>query len=267
MTALKPNFYGWMPHVFCLLVLCVGSTRQVAAQQVVITGGKETSAASTSSYASRNVPAGTTPSGPVDGDDWYDNTQNAEAFQQSTHTTVFRGGTVSGCVNVSPVTASANLTSAQGLMSCTIPAQLLNTPGKTLKVWAAGLYSTNASGLAGTITISIRLGMGNDICARVPNANFPLGISSNTWDMTCYITTQTAGASGKFEAQGLFTLVTNATTTNQAQVFPVLNTTTVPTGTVDTTSNETLQVFVTFSANNANTHSAQQRQLVVEVVN
>jgi hypothetical protein len=47
----------------------------------------------------------------------------------------------------------------------------------------------------------------------------------------------------------------------------MLNTSTVPTGTVDTTMAETLQVVVTFSQNQTSANSAIERQLIVEVVN
>lgn len=99
--------------LFVLTLLCFGlgrATAQTPAQQTVVTGGKSTAAASTASYASRNTPSGATPTAPADGDGWYDSTQSAEAFRQSTNTTVFRGGAISGCVNVTPVTVSSNTT-------------------------------------------------------------------------------------------------------------------------------------------------------------
>lgn len=252
-------------HYALLLIVCVGSSRSAAAQ-VVITGAKETSAASTSNYASKNTPAGPPPTAPVDGDDWYDSSQNAEAFRQSTNTTVFRGGAISGCINITPVTVNANSTAGQNLMSCTIPAGLLNTIGKTLKVWIAGFYTIPSGGTGGTMTMSVQIA-GSDICKRTPGANYVAASTNNPWEMSCYITTQTAGASGKFEAQGVYNILNNLTQTASAATYPVLNTSTVPTGTVDTTIAETLQVVVTFSTNQSTANSATQRQLIVEVVN
>jgi hypothetical protein len=52
---------------------------------------KQTFAASTTSLASINIPAGTTPTSPTDGDKWYDTNQQAEAFRQDMNTTVYRG--------------------------------------------------------------------------------------------------------------------------------------------------------------------------------
>jgi hypothetical protein len=69
---------------------------------------KQTFAASTTSAASINIPAGTAPSSPADGDQWYDTNQQAEAFQQTSSTTIYRGGAISGCVNVSPVSVSGS---------------------------------------------------------------------------------------------------------------------------------------------------------------
>lgn len=248
----------------CLVSSCVPASAQ--SQQTLVVGGKATNAGSTSSYASTNTPAGATPSSPVDGDDSYDSTQGAEAFRQSTNTTVFRGGVVSGCVNVTPVTASMNTTSGQNLMSCTIPAGLLNTLGKTLRAWIAGFYTTPVGAAGGTITMSVQLG-GSDICKRTPQTSYVASSTNNPWDLSCYIATQTAGASGKFEAQGMYTVVTSASQTAIAGPFPILNTATVPTGTVDTTAAQTLQIVVTFSTNQAAANSATERQLVVEVLN
>jgi hypothetical protein len=250
----------------CLLA-AMGSVNLIAAQ-VVVTGAKTTTAASTSGHASKNTPPGPVPASLADGDGWYDSTQNAEAFRQSTNATIFRGGAISGCVNVTPVTVNANSTSGQSLMSCTIPQGLLNTVGKTLKVWIAGFYSVDSTGSAGTMTMSVQLGT-SDICKRTPGTTYFASSTNNPWDMTCYITTQTAGSSGKFEAQGIYSMLNNTTQTNGVAVYPLLNTTTVPTGTVDTTMSQTLQVVVTFSTNQASPHanSAIQRQMIVEVVN
>jgi hypothetical protein len=245
----------------CVMCLLLSS---VVSAQVVITGGKTTGAASTTSSATLNIPSGAAPTTPADGDVWYDSTQGAEAFQQATSSSIFRGGVVSGCVNVSPITVSSNTTMAQNLLSCTLPANLLNTVGKTLKVWLAGFYTTNAAG--GTFTISVTLG-GSDICKRTEGVNFVNGITNNPWNMTCYITTQTAGSMAKFEAQGNLILNTNASQTNASNVYPILNTATVPAGTLDTTNNLTLQVTATFSTNQASANTAQQRQLLVEVEN
>jgi hypothetical protein len=251
----------------CFLSLTfLGLCRATAQTQTILTGGKTTTAASTTTYASKNTPAGPAPTAPVDGDGWYDSTQNAEAFQQSTNTTVFRGGAISGCINVSPVTVNADTTSGQDLMSCTIPAELLNTVGKTLKVWIAGFYTIPSGATGGTLTMSVQLG-GNDICKRTPGANYVASSTNNPWEMTCYITTQTAGTSGKFEAQGIYTILNNATQTANVATYPLLNTTTVPTGTVDTMLAVTLQVVVTFSNNQVSANSAIQRQMIVEVVN
>lgn len=244
----------------------MGSVGSIDAQ-VVVTGAKTTTAASATARASQNIPPGPAPTTPADGDNWYDSTQNAEAFQQSTHATIFRGGAISGCVNVTPATANMNLLTGQNLMSCTIPAGLLNTVGKTLKVWIAGFYTIPAAGSAGTMTMSVQLGS-SDICKRTPGTTYFASSTNNPWDLTCYITTQTAGALGKFEAQGIYSMLNNTTQTNGVAVYPLLNTTTVPTGTVDTTAILTLQVVVTFSTNQMTTpNTAVERQLVVEVVN
>ena len=68
------------------------------AAQVVVTGAKTTTAASTSGHASKNTPPGPAPTALADGDEWYDSTQLAIEFRQATNTTLVRGGAVSGRV-------------------------------------------------------------------------------------------------------------------------------------------------------------------------
>jgi hypothetical protein len=155
-------------------------------------------------------------------------------------------------------------------MSCTIPAYLLNTVGKTLKVWLSGFYYTTGVGGGGSpgyLTMAVELGTVN-ICSRQTGATYASGISNATpdfWEMTCYITTQTSGTSGLFEAQGLLVAGLTTTQTGPADPYPILNTATV--GTVNTETTQTIQVTVTFSTNQTSGNSATERQLIVEVVN
>jgi hypothetical protein len=151
-------------------------------------------------------------------------------------------------------------------MTCMIPANLLNTLGKTLKVFLSGFYTISMTGSSGTLNITVQLG-GLNVCSRTTLATYSATTPNDPWEMTCYITTQTAGSSAYFEAQGLLLVNLSTPNTSTANAYPILNTTTV--GTVDTTMLETLQVTITFSTNQATPHanSAIERQLIVEVMN
>jgi hypothetical protein len=138
------------------ILLCIGVVALLSTllgltpspQQITASGSKIYGAASTTSYATLNIPQGTAPTTPADGDEWYDSTQQALSFRQSTNTTVYQGGAV--CVNITPVTASGlGSTSPQLLQACTIPAGLMNVLGKTIRIFGTGTMSVPAAGTAG----------------------------------------------------------------------------------------------------------------------
>lgn len=177
-------------------------------------------------------------------------------------------------VNVTPVTVSANVTTDQNLMAKTIPAGDLNLVGRTLRVFVAGIYSTPAASTA-TITIELKLcsvsgcGSGNvaDLIDITSSAN-PGTVTNNAFNLTAYVTTQTAGAAGRWEAHGIFGIDLGALNTSPDSFFNDTNTAVIA-GTpadIDTTAQNFLQVSIAFSAASAS-NSATERQLVVEVVN
>ncbi|HLZ07939.1 MAG TPA: hypothetical protein VKT80_05075, partial [Chloroflexota bacterium] len=175
------------------------------------------------------------------------------------------------CVNVTPVTVSANVTTDQNLMSCTLNANLLNVAGRTLLVRATGTYSTAAASTA-SITMKVKLctvsgcGSGTVITplSASTGATAALTASNLMAQLQGNIITQTAGASSAYEAQGSMLIDLSATATVASSVYPAINTATV--GTIDSTGQIFLQVTGAFSA--ASTSNVMtERQLIVEVVN
>jgi hypothetical protein len=177
-------------------------------------------------------------------------------------------------VNVTPVTVSANVTTDQNLMAFTLPANCLNTVGRTLRVFAAGVYTTPAASAA-TITVELKIcsvsgcASGNvaDVIDITSSAN-PGTVTNNAWNLTAWVTTQTASTTGAWESHGVMGIDLGALNTSADSFFNDTNTTTV-TGTpsnIDTTAQNFLQVSIAFSTASAS-NAATQRQLVIDSVN
>jgi len=177
----------------------------------------------------------------------------------------------SPCVNVTPVTVAANVTTDQLLMACSLNANALNAVGHTLKVYTAGVFSTAAASVA-AITIKTKLctvsgcGSGTVIgpISTTTGATAALTASNLSWSQTSYISTQTAGASSAYEAHGFMTIDLSATAATPDSVYQDTNTATV--GTIDATGALFLQVTVAFSAGSTS-NSVTDRLLVAELVN
>lgn len=167
------------------ILLCIGVVASLSAllgltasqQQITASGSKIYGAPSTANYATLNIPQGTAPSSPADGDEWYDSTQHALSFQQSTNTTVYQGGAV--CANITPATANAvGSTSAQALQACTIHAGLMNVMGKTIRIFGTGTMSVPAAGTAGHPAVNVTYGgSSNTVCSTSPGTSNTVGSS------------------------------------------------------------------------------------------
>lgn len=164
-------------------------------------------------------------------------------------------------INVTPVTVNANTTGDQNLISSSITAGLLNSVGKTLRLFVAGVYSTPIASTA-TITIKVKLGAVT-LFTATSSAN-PGTVTNNSWNANIYVTTQTAGATASFECHGNLVIDLGATPGVADATFSDTNIATV--GTVDSTVIQTLQTTITFSAGSTS-NSATQRQQLVESVN
>jgi len=164
-------------------------------------------------------------------------------------------------INVTPVTVNANTTGDQNLMSGSITAGLLNSVGKTFRIFIAGVYSTPIASTA-TITIKVKLGA-LTLFSATSSAN-PGTVTNNSWNANIYITTQTAGAAAAFECHGNMVIDLGATPGVADATFSDTNTATV--GTLDSTAAQTLQTTVAFSAGSTS-NSSTQRQQLIEAVN
>lgn len=205
----------------------------------------------------------------IGGDNTYD-AADVLPISNSGTSTVF-GRTPLLCVNTTPVTVNANVTTDQNLMTCTIPAGTLNVLGKTLHVKASGVYSTAAASTA-VITAEAKLctvsGCGSGtVIDLIDIATAALGsvtVTNNNWNLDFHSTTQTIGASAAFEAHGQFVIDTAALTTTADQVYADTNSATI--GTIDATAQLFLQIAYAFSAGSAS-NSVTQRLGIVEPLN
>jgi len=167
------------------------------------------------------------------------------------------------CTNVTSVTVSANSTSPQNLMSCSIPAGTLNRVGRTLRIWLSGIYSTPAASTT-AVVITVKLGA-LTVATWTSTALAGIQATNDQWNVTGWITTQTAGATASFEAHGNMDIDLGVGNTVADSNFADVNTATV--GTLDTTAAQTLQVTSTTTVGQAAGFSASQRQMALETVN
>jgi hypothetical protein len=175
------------------------------------------------------------------------------------------------CVNVTPVTVTANVTTDQNLMACTLAANTLNVVGRTLKLWVAGVYTTPAASVA-TINLKAKLctvsgcGSGTVVnLATITSSANPGTVTNNAYNLTLYPVTQTAGASSVYEAHGVMGIDLGATTTSADTFFNDTNTA-VSSPVIDSTAQLFLQISTAFSVASAS-NSSTERQLIVEVLN
>ena len=175
------------------------------------------------------------------------------------------------CVNVTPVTVAANVTTDQNLMACSLNANTLNVVGHTLRVYVAGVYSTAAASIA-ALSFKVKLctvsGCGSGtVITPLPTttgATSALSASNLAFNLGGLITTQTAGASSAYEAHGTLTIDLSSTATVPDSAYNDTNTATV--GTIDSTGALFLQITAAASAASTS-NSFTERQLIVELVN
>jgi hypothetical protein len=171
------------------------------------------------------------------------------------------------CVNVTPATNNTNTTSDQNEMTCLFAANDLNFLLRHIHVRAKGVFTT-----AGTYTVNIKLkacSVGGCATGTALNlVNITAGataaaVTNNPWTFDADVTTQTAGASGVFEASGELKIDLSSANTAAASVYPDTNTATI--GTIDQTGPIYFQLTFAFgTASGAN--SVTQRQMVDAIV-
>lgn len=162
--------------------------------------------------------------------------------------------------NVSPVTVDGNVTTDQVLMTASLNDGLLDGPGKTLKLHAAGIYTLPA----GSSTVEFKVKIGSlglvDILTTAPGG----AVTDNKWLLDVVISTVAPGSSATFEASGALTIDLGSLTTSASSVFTDTNDSTI--GTLDSTMGQTIEVTVAFATNSAS-NVCTQRQMILTTIN
>jgi len=174
-------------------------------------------------------------------------------------------------VNVTPVTVNANVTTDQNLMALQLHANDLNIVGRTIRIYAASVYSTPAASTA-QMTLKAKIctvsgcGSGTVITlASIQSGALPAtAVTNNAIDLSLYSTTQTAGSSATFEAHGSMLIDIAAAISAADSTYADQNT--AVSSAIDTTGTLYLQITGAFSAASAS-NSMTERQLTVEVLN
>lgn len=147
------------------------------------------------------------------------------------------------------------------LMSATLPITLANAVGKTLRVFAAGTYNTNAAGTP-ALTFVVAIGGTNVLtwttaATTGAQANFP-------WETESYITVVSNGATATVEAHGnlQITLGSNA----QANCSTILDNNSAVSGSINLQANANVAIISSGTVANVNC-VVSQRFMTVEVCN
>jgi hypothetical protein len=170
-------------------------------------------------------------------------------------------------INVTSVAVNGAVSTDQNLMTLAIPAQGLNTVGKTIRVLGYGTYTTGASG-AGTMTFKIKActvsgcGSGTVVTLQTygPTAAQTASATNMPWNVKMDCSTVTTGATGTIMCNGWMntTLGTTATAAGAPYLAQITGT-----ATVDLTVAENFQVTIADSGASAN-DSFTQRHMIID---
>lgn len=162
-----------------------------------------------------------------------------------------------------PVTVNADLTTAQNLMNLSVPAGALNRIGRTVKIFGAGVYTTQA---AETPTITITVSLGALTLATWVSSATTASATDIPFNFNLDLTTVTVGAAATMESHGNMIFNLGTTAGVDSEIYPDTNTAVL--SSVDLTGALTLQVTVTFSTQPSTPfNAATQRQLTLGIVN
>lgn len=164
-------------------------------------------------------------------------------------------------VNITSVTASANSTGEQNLMSFAAAAGLLNTLNRTLIIEAAGTYTTPA-GQTPVLHFSLSIG-GTNIITWAPITT-SASATNMPWLFRAILSTAVVGSSGELLVTGWGGAVAGTSAPQPATIS--FGTNTGPSSAFDLTSALTIQTTVRFSTNAVSSNSCTQLSEVVEVL-
>ena len=174
------------------------------------------------------------------------------------------GGAISACYQTSSTVVTNIGSTPANLLSCTIPAGLLNSANRNLHVEAAGVETLGTSGA--TITVQFQLGS-VVICTKGSTSVTTGGDSNFPWRATCdatVVTTDNGTSNATMETAEIFTAPSNAGSAGGTAIAYLTNNTSTVTG-IGISGSATLQVQISFSANTNN--SASERMLRARVEN
>jgi len=215
--------------------------------------------ASTTTLASTNIPAGTAPTTPVAGDVWNDSTQKAVVISPIASDPLNLGGALTVLHAQTPITTVSTI-QALNSTTVTVPANALNTAGKTIHVKGYFVWSNGVD--TPVMTISLKLGSVT-MAAPVSAALVASNSSSPAW-FEFFATTVATGASGTLEAHGVLMIdSTDATAGNALSIYP--DHLAAVSSAVDLTSAENITVNMTVSGGPVTT--ATLRLATFEILN
>lgn len=169
-------------------------------------------------------------------------------------------GVQTTATNFTSVTANANSTAPQNLMSNTFSAGVLNATGKTIRVQAGGTYTIANLGVAVAITLGETLGGANSFSYTSGTTG-----DSGEWAWLFYCTVTTSGSSGAGNCYGNLDITIGGTQgggTNSRRFTYHLN----PASPINWTLAQILQFTVQFSSASAS-NNAIQNTMVIEQLN
>ncbi len=215
--------------------------------------------ASTTTLASLNIPAGTAPTSPVEGDMWGDSTQKAmiaysDGIKQVRPGVIF---TQTADATVTNTVAETSIVGS-GVGGLTLPANFF-VAGKTIRLRIGGIYSTPA---LATPSIVVKVKLGSTVIATVTTSGLLSGATNLEFDGEVAITCRTTGASGTVMVHGDIEYATGVGGT--ISVDPLNNA--GATTTVDTTASKLLDVTVTWDSATS-TRIVKSTLTLVEVLN
>lgn len=161
-------------------------------------------------------------------------------------------------VDITPVAVNAAVTTDQNLMSFVIPAGVLNTVGKVLRVTCYGNLDEDTGP-----TITFKLKLSSTLLTWTPSTPgaTKTGLS---WHIGAYLVTQSTGVNANFEVHGTCGVDSNNTGGSVTQ--DQLDRNAAAGGAVDLTANQTLQITIAFSTSLA-TNVGRQRTMILELMN
>jgi len=166
--------------------------------------------------------------------------------------------------DTTPVTANANVTTDQNLQAYTVLAGTFNVLTKTIRVFAAGNYTTQAGE---TPNVRLRLFLGGvQILSWNSNAT-TASATDMAWEIDAVITVSATGAAGTVEAHGRACVTLGTTGGAAAETYE--DVIVAASGAIDLTANAVLQVTGRFSTQPgaAPRNSITERMLIVERLN